>query len=84
MPDALAAGVCGVKSTSLRSIMRDRGCAPETSRETALVWPTMGRIDGDGASGGTSFDVGELGNDVETDEVAVVETDTFDPAEDVE
>lgn len=79
--DFTAMGVWGTNSTSLRSMARERGCAPEASRDTVLLSP--GRMEGEGARGGTSFDAGEVGAD-DTADVAVVDMDTFDPADDVE
>lgn len=79
--DFAPVGVSGVKSTSLRSISKLRGCEPDGSRDAALFGP--GRMSGGGARGGKSLQVGELGDDEGAD-VAVVDIDMFDPPDDEE
>ena len=56
-----------------------RDCVPEASREAVFLRP--GRIEGEGVSGGTSFDAGELGEDGGTEDAAV-DIDTLDPPDD--
>lgn len=79
--DFAPVGVSGVKSTSLRSISKLRGCEPDGSRDEVLFGP--GRMNGGGARGGRSLEVGELGDDEGAD-VAVVDMDTFDPPDEEE